>query len=165
MQISIYKVILLVFYTADGSEYEVLYDEQFLGGLSIRGSRNAAYRHPSSCLINLSKRIRQTARSFDNQRITTGNTSDRWTTHDRHTGSHSTQQHVQKVLSHTEPLRTSSSAGKRSSIPSMTRKGGQQLQKDDQIKGYCTNLLCGCCPVYTGPASISYSSHTCMHRD
>ena len=43
---------------ADGSDnttiYEVLYDEEFLGGLSIRGSSISAYRLPPSCLINLS---------------------------------------------------------------------------------------------------------------
>ena len=52
------------FEPADGADnntvYEVLFDEEFLGGISIRGSSSSAYRLPPSCLINLSygRRVR-----------------------------------------------------------------------------------------------------------
>ena len=50
----------------NSSVYEVLYDEEFPGGLSIRGSMSSAYYHPPSCLINLTygtTRMQQQARS------------------------------------------------------------------------------------------------------
>ncbi len=34
--------------------YEILFDEEFLGGLTLRSSPNRAYRLPASCLLNLS---------------------------------------------------------------------------------------------------------------
>ena len=44
--------------STDGSEggtlYEVLFDDDFLGGLTLRSSSNRVYRLPPSCLINLS---------------------------------------------------------------------------------------------------------------
>ena len=36
------------------SVYEILFDEEFLGGLTLRCSPNRAYRLPASCLLNLS---------------------------------------------------------------------------------------------------------------
>lgn len=41
----------------DGSNellYEILFDEEFLGGLTLRCSQNRAYRLPPSCLVNIS---------------------------------------------------------------------------------------------------------------
>ena len=41
----------------DGSNellYEILFDEEFLGGLTLRCSQNRAYRIPHSCLVNIS---------------------------------------------------------------------------------------------------------------
>ena len=41
----------------DGSNellYEILFDEEFLGGLALRCSQNRAYRLPPSCLLNIS---------------------------------------------------------------------------------------------------------------
>ena len=148
----------------------MLYDDQFLGGLSIRGSRSTAYRHPPSCLINLSKRTHPTARTHNmapfyqqspdvrRNECTIVNTSGRLTAYNRHAaGTHSTQQHhVQQVLSRTEPLRTSSATGKcLSSNPSVTvvtRKGDQHTThkpKNDQIKGYYTyHYSLGYCVKY-----------------
>ena len=48
--------LLLIF--LDGRDnktlYEIVFDEEFLGGLSLRCSSNRAYRLPPSCLLNLS---------------------------------------------------------------------------------------------------------------
>ena len=41
-----------------GTHYEILFDEEFLGGLTLRCSPNRAYRLPPSCLINISHGLR-----------------------------------------------------------------------------------------------------------
>ena len=38
--------------------YEILFDEEFLGGLALRCSQNRAYRLPPSCLLNISYGLR-----------------------------------------------------------------------------------------------------------
>ena len=47
-------------YPPDGKEtvYEVLFDEEFLGGLTLRCSPSRAYCLPPSCLLNLSHGVR-----------------------------------------------------------------------------------------------------------
>ena len=42
-------------------QYEVLFDEEFLGGLSLRCSPNRAYCLPPSCVLNLSYGARMKA--------------------------------------------------------------------------------------------------------
>ena len=36
------------------AQYEIVFDEEFLGGLALRCSPNRAYRLPASCLLNIS---------------------------------------------------------------------------------------------------------------
>ena len=41
-----------------GTLYEIVFDEEFLGGLTLRCTPNKAYRLPASCLLNLSYGVR-----------------------------------------------------------------------------------------------------------
>ena len=41
-----------------GTLYEIVFDEEFLGGLTLRCTPNKAYHLPSSCLLNLSYSVR-----------------------------------------------------------------------------------------------------------
>ena len=69
----------------EDSSYDVLFDEEFLGGLTLRCSPNRAYRMPPYALVNLSHGQRkETNRSGGNSRKPTAVVKPQTSQHGQH---------------------------------------------------------------------------------